>query len=161
MMTGERFRASAPTVLAKLMRLAQLASNPALVLPVPDEVPAKFHELDSLVDSLGRQRGEKVVIWTHYVATLRGLVDRYGVLGTVALHGETPAAERQSVVRLFQEDPDTRILVANPAAGGTGFTLTAARFAIYESCRGATTSTPRAKTASIALGRSGPFAVCG
>jgi SNF2 family DNA or RNA helicase len=133
MMTGESFRASAPTVLAKLLRLAQLASNPALVLPVPDEVPIKFHELDDLVDSLVRQRGEKVVIWTHYVATLRSLVDRYGMLGAVALYGETPAAERQSVVRLFQEDPGTRVLVANPAAGGTGFTLTAARFAIYES----------------------------
>ncbi len=133
MMTGERFRASAPTVLVKLLRLVQLASNPALVLPIPGEVPIKFRELDGLMDSLVRQRGEKVVIWTHYVATLRSLAERYRVLGAVALYGETPAAERQSVVRLFQEDPGTRVLLANPAAAGTGFTLTAARFAIYES----------------------------
>ena len=33
----------------------------------------------------------------------------------------------------FQEDQDTRLLIANPAAAGTGFTLTAASFTIYES----------------------------
>lgn len=132
-MTGERFRASAPSVLSKLLRLSQLASNPALVLPVPHEVPAKFQELDGLIDGLVRQRGEKVIIWTHYVATLRSLVDRYAELGATALYGETPVAERQEVVAAFQRDPAARVLVSNPAAGGTGFTLTAARYAIYES----------------------------
>ena len=44
-MTGEQFRAHAPTVLVKLLRLSQIASNPALILPTEPRVPAKFEEL--------------------------------------------------------------------------------------------------------------------
>jgi SWI/SNF-related matrix-associated actin-dependent regulator 1 of chromatin subfamily A len=44
----------------------------------------------------------------------------------VAITGETDAEERNEVVRLFQEDPECRILIANIQAGGVGLTLTAA-----------------------------------
>jgi SNF2 family DNA or RNA helicase len=37
------------------------------------------------------------------------------------------------VAEKFQTDPSTRVLVAHAAAAGTGFTLTAASFTIYES----------------------------
>jgi SNF2 family DNA or RNA helicase len=131
-MTGQEFRAHAPSVLAKLLRLAQLASNPALVLPTSPAVPAKFTELDRLVSNLVARRGEKLVVWTHYVATLRSLLERYAEWNPVALFGETAPRSRQESVRRFQEDRRTMLLIANPAAGGTGFTMTAARFAVYE-----------------------------
>lgn len=51
----------------------------------------------------------------------------------IALYGAIPGHERQDLARRFQEDPSTRVLVANPAAAGTGFTLTAANYTIYES----------------------------
>ncbi|MCA9242072.1 MAG: DEAD/DEAH box helicase, partial [Planctomycetales bacterium] len=53
--------------------------------------------------------------------------------GAVAIYGATPNVERQGIAKRFQEDQDTRLLIANPAAAGTGFTLTAASFTIYES----------------------------
>lgn len=131
-MTGEEFRSRAATVLAQLLRLSQLASNPALVLPTGQAVPAKFGELDRLLAVLISQRHEKVVVWTHYVATLKALLARFESFGPVALFGETPASTRQEIVHRFQHEPETMILIGNPAAGGTGFTLTAARYAVYE-----------------------------
>ena len=131
-MTGKQFRAYAPTALAKLLRLSQLASNPALLLPTEPRVPAKFAELDHLVAEVLDGQGEKLIIWSHYVATLRALMERYGRFAPVALYGDTPVEERQAIVARFQTDPAGPLLIANPAAGGTGFTLTAARYAIYE-----------------------------
>jgi len=131
-MTGEEFRTYAPTALAKLLRLSQLASNPALLLPTEPRLPGKFAELDELVDEIVDGSGEKLIVWSHYVGTLEAIATRYRHLAPLTLYGETPSEERQAIVSRFQTDGDVRLLVANPAAGGAGFTLTAARYAIYE-----------------------------
>ena len=131
-MSGEQFRAFAPTALARLLRLSQLASNPALLVPTGPRVPAKFKEIDYLLDEMVRSSGVKVIIWSHYVGTIEALITRYADLRPVALYGSTPTTERQLVAQRFQSDPEIRLLIANPAAAGTGFTLTAAHYAIYE-----------------------------
>lgn len=131
-MSGEQFRAFAPTALARLLRLSQLASNPALILPTEPRVPVKLEELDHLVDEIVRGSGEKLVVWSHYVGTIEALVARYGELAPLALYGGTPAELRQGIVERFQADPTATLLIANPAAAGTGFTLTAACYAVYE-----------------------------
>jgi SNF2 family DNA or RNA helicase len=131
-MSGEEFRAYAPTALARLLRLSQIASNPALLLPTEPRVPAKFEEMDHLLEEIIQGGGDKVIIWSHYVGTLEALLERYRELSPVALYGGTLPVERQGIARRFQEDPKVRLLIGNPAAGGSGFTLTAARYAIYE-----------------------------
>jgi SNF2 family DNA or RNA helicase len=131
-MSGEEFRAYAPTALARILRLSQIASNPGLILPTQPRVPAKFIELDHLVNEIVRDTSEKVIIWCHYVESLEALVQRYRELSPVSLYGETPVADRQAIAHRFQTDPDVRLLIGNPAAAGSGFTLTAARYAIYE-----------------------------
>jgi SNF2 family DNA or RNA helicase len=78
------------------------------------------------------EQSRKVIIWSNYVLSIEALLDRYKEHGAVALYGGTPSGERQDVATRFQTDPDVRVLVGNPAAAGTGFTLTAAAFAIYE-----------------------------
>lgn len=75
--------------------------------------------------------GRKVILWSNYIRSIQDLLCRFP--GSVAIYGATPAEERQGIARRFQEDPDTRLLIANPAAAGTGFTLTAASYTIYES----------------------------
>ncbi len=124
-----RFGAAA---LARLVRLSQVASNPALVYPGEQRVPGKVAELDRLLDELVEGSGRKVIVWSHYVGTIQLLSQRYARLGAMTLYGATPVAERQDVVRRFQEDPAARVIIGNPAAGGVGFTLTAASYAIYE-----------------------------
>lgn len=130
-MSGDQFRASAPTVLAKLTRLVQLACNPALIFPDAAGTPAKFEAIDRLVSDILSVQRRKVIIWSNYIRTIETLLER--LPGTVAIYGGTPAVDRQDIAARFQNDPAVRVLLANPAAAGTGFTLTAASFTIYES----------------------------
>ncbi len=131
-MTGEEFRAFAPTALAKTLRLSQLASNPALLLPTEPRIPGKLLELDHLIEEIVRTGTEKVIVWSHYVRSVEQLTARYRDLGAVSLYGGTEASARQAVAGEFQTNPSVRVLVGNPAAAGSGFTLTAATYAIYE-----------------------------
>lgn len=132
-MTGEQYQAFASTALAQLTRLSQLASNPALLFPEMNETPAKFDVLDGLVSDILSVPGRKIIVWSTYVRNIEALLARYTQHGAVAIYGGVEATERQEVAARFQNDPETRILVANAAAAGTGFTLTAASFTIYES----------------------------
>ena len=131
-MSRDAFRAYAPTALTKLLRLVQIASNPALVAPSEQREPAKLAELDRILTDLIRAKECKVILWSYYVDTITRLAQRYQHLGVVTLFGGVPQSERQTLVRSFQEDPGIRLFIGNPAAAGTGFTLTAATYAIYE-----------------------------
>ena len=132
-MTGEQYRAFASTALAQLTRLSQLASNPALLFPGLDEVPAKFEVLDGILADVLSVPSRKVIIWSSYVRSIEALAERLANIGAVTIYGGTPTNERQDIADKFQQDEGTRVLIANPAAAGTGFTLTAASYTIYES----------------------------
>lgn len=131
-MSDPEFRAFAPTALSRLLRLAQLASNPALIVDTNGAVPAKFAQLDLLIDEIVRGNDRKVILWCHYVKTIEELISRYADVGVVGLYGGTPERERQGIAARFQDDPGTKLLIANPAVAGSGFTLTAASMTIYE-----------------------------
>jgi len=131
-MTGEQYRAFASTALVQLTRLIQIASNPALVLDGIEGTPGKFDALDGIVGDILSVPSRKIIIWSNYVKSVEALLSRLGKFGAVAIYGGTPSEERQAVAGLFQNDPMTRIMVANPAAAGTGFTLTSAAYTIYE-----------------------------
>lgn len=131
-MSREEYRRFAPTALTRLLRLSQLASNPSLLIHEEGRTPGKFREMDQVLEELVAENGRKVILWSYYVKTVEALADRYSEYGAVTLYGGTPSEERQEIAESFQQDPDVRLLVANPAAAGTGFTLTAADYAIYE-----------------------------
>lgn len=132
-MSGEQYRAFASTALAQLTRLSQLASNPALVFPETSQTPAKFDVLDGLLTDVLSNPARKVIIWSTYVRNIEALVARFAKYGALAIYGGVAAPERQIVAARFQQDPTVRVLVANAAAAGTGFTLTSASYTIYES----------------------------
>lgn len=130
--TMSRTEFSASTALTRLLRLSQIASNPTLVFSTERRTPGKFFALDALLQELIETNGQKVIVWSQYVRSIRALLERYTAYGSVALYGGVAVESRQSIASLFQNDSDTRLLIANPAAAGTGFTLTSATFAIYE-----------------------------
>lgn len=114
--------------------LLRICSDPSPVVPGYDETPAKIAALDALLHDLVEVRGEKVVLWSFYRASLDRLAARYAPLGLVRVDGSvTDSSARREAVRSLQEDDATRIFLGNPAAAGAGLTLHAARYAVYES----------------------------
>ena len=132
-MSGEQYRAFASTALAQLTRLMQLASNPKLIIPEVSGVPAKFEIVDGIVSDIMSVPGRKVIVWSTYVGNIEALLERLAPFGAVAIYGGVETGKRQDIATRFQTESDTRVMIANPAAAGTGFTLTAATHTIYES----------------------------
>ena len=120
--------------LARRAALLQICSNPSGVSASYTETPAKLAALDSLVDQLVRREHEKVVIWSFYTASVTAIARRYVRYGVVRYDGSvSDVGTRRESVRRFQEDDETMVFVANPAAAGAGLTLHRACVAIYES----------------------------
>lgn len=115
----------APNVLSQLTRLVQLASNP-LLIGGKDE-SAKWNAIDELLEY------EKLpaIIWTSFIRTADRLKQKLEKRYRVGiLTGETKSQERQSTVDKFQNG-ELDVIIAHPGVGKFGFTLTAAKTAIY------------------------------
>jgi SNF2 family DNA or RNA helicase len=130
-LSGEEILARAHNILTRLVRLAQLASNPALLDSSYLETPAKFASLDELVRLYLADRSQKLLIWTSFVGNIPTVMSRYRKFQPVALHGEMDCASRDASIAAFKANPNVRLLVANPAAAREGLTLTTASAAIY------------------------------
>lgn len=130
-LSGEQFVREITNILEEYLRAVQVASNPRLIDPEWKGEPAKFLELDEIVDEVVRGQGQKIVVWTNYLGNVRELCERYKELGAAPFSGEVLPGDRERTVRAFQEEETPRILVAVPAAGGVGITLTAAQTAVY------------------------------
>jgi SWI/SNF-related matrix-associated actin-dependent regulator of chromatin subfamily A-like protein 1 len=117
-------------ILKKLIRLVQIASNPYLVDKSYDENPSKFIVLDEMVRNIV-DVSEKAIIWSSFVDNIKILSKRYKEFNSVMLHGEIPIEKRDSIIKSFKNNPDCKIMVANPAAAREGLTLTSANNAIY------------------------------
>jgi hypothetical protein len=130
-LSGEQFVREITNILEEYLRAVQVSSNPRLIDPEWKGEPAKFLELDEIVNEVVREQGQKIVVWTNYLGNVRELCERYKELGAAPFSGEVDAAEREKTVRAFQESEYPKMLVAVPAAGGVGITLTAAQTAVY------------------------------
>ncbi len=129
--SGEQFVREITNILEEYLRAVQISSNPRLIDPEWKGEPAKFLELDEIVQEVVHEQGQKIVVWTNYLGNVSELCERYKAYGTAPFSGEVSASDRERTVRNFQESDEPRILVAVPAAGGVGITLTAAQTAVY------------------------------
>jgi SNF2 family DNA or RNA helicase len=114
-----------------MVRLAQLASNPALLDSDYQEVPAKLATLDRFLAARMKVPGRKVIVWTSFVENIRVMATRYKKYKPVVIYGEIDNRTRDKAVREFRGDPTVRLLIANPAAAREGLTLTEANVAVY------------------------------
>jgi SNF2 family DNA or RNA helicase len=127
---GEKIIDESEALLKKLLRLAQIASNPYLIDKAYDETPSKFPLLDSLIQNILKQN-EKVIVWSCFVDNIRVLYKRYKGFGALMLYGDIPIETRNEIVKQFKMNNEFRVLIANPAAAKEGLTLTSANNAIY------------------------------
>ena len=122
-------------------RLLQFVSNPALLgselnFVNPDLLSAVLSEGEGpkLRYVLRRTRqltaeGKKVLIWSSFVRNVEYIADRLTDLGAVYIHGGVDAGDededgtREAKIKAFHDDPNTRVMVANPAAASEGVSL--------------------------------------
>ena len=122
-------------------KLLQFVSNPALLT---SEIGFAHSELLKAVLAegegpklgyvlkkarlLGRQR-QKVLIWSSFVKNVEYIAGRLTDMGAVYIHGGVDAGDendnetREGKIKLFHDDPNVRVLVANPAAASEGVSL--------------------------------------
>ena len=121
-------------------RLLQFVSNPALLSSSlgfvhADLLAAVLAEGDGpklkyvLKRARSLARNEKVLIWSSFVRNVEYIAERLADMGAVYIHGGVDTGDedddetREGKIRLFHDDPNVRIMVANPAAASEGVSL--------------------------------------
>ncbi|MGA4287104.1 helicase-related protein [Ralstonia nicotianae] len=75
------------------------------------------------------REGHKVLIWSSFVRNVEYIAQRLADMGAVYIHGGVDAGEedddetREGKIKLFHDDQNVRVMVANPAAAGEGVSL--------------------------------------
>ncbi|MFF7728984.1 DEAD/DEAH box helicase [Streptomyces sp. NPDC008001] len=118
-----------------LTGLKQICNHPAQFLKEKSPRIAgrsgKVELLDELLDTILAE-GASVLVFTQYVATARLLEQHLGARGvrTQLLHGGTPVARREEMVRRFQ-DGEVPVFLLSLKAAGTGLNLTRAEHVVH------------------------------
>ncbi len=123
-------------VLAALMSFKQICNHPSQFSGdghFKPEHSGKFRRLEELCLPIA-ERQEKVLVFTQFTEIipalrefLKGVFKRDGLV----LTGQTPIAQRRSLVEDFQRDGGPPFFLLSLKAGGTGLTLTAASHVIH------------------------------
>lgn len=120
----------AEVMLKRLLRLVQVASNPAMVDQSYRGAPGKLAALDGLVTE-AIDDGEKIVVWTSFTDNADWLRRHLDEFGAVVVHGGLSMTKREEALTAFKTDPQCRVLVATPGAAKEGLTLTMANHAVF------------------------------
>lgn len=118
------------SILKKLLRLNQIASNPQTIDSSFEEIPAKYPVIKELVQRIVNEN-EKAIIWTSFIGNVLSLQFYLNEYSPLVIYGDVPIEERENCVENFQKNDLHKILIANPAAAREGLTLTRANNAIY------------------------------
>lgn len=116
------------SILKRLLRLVQCASNPALVDGRRDLEPGKY----SLLLDMCREftADSKVIIWSSFVDNVDWLAEKLAKFKPVRIHGALPITERDKAIDAFTKSSNL-VLIATPGAAKEGLTLTSANHAIF------------------------------
>jgi SNF2 family DNA or RNA helicase len=127
---GRLLRDDAEEMLKRLLRLVQVASNPALVDHAYAGTPSKFPILEQMV---GRavDAGEKVIVWTSFTENVDWLARELRSFSPARVHGKLSIDARNAALYRLKTDSSCRALIATPASAKEGLTLTVANHAIF------------------------------
>jgi SNF2 family DNA or RNA helicase len=119
------------TALTIIGKLRQITSGFIMVEGLVTELLEAGPRMAALEEVLKDVEGQ-VIIWATYKEELRQIA---AMLGSrcVEYHGSIGTTQRDEAIDRFQRG-EVQYFVANPAAGGVGLTLTAARTVVYYSC---------------------------
>ncbi|MBI5119302.1 DEAD/DEAH box helicase [Candidatus Poribacteria bacterium] len=117
-------------ILKRLLRLVQIASNPAMIDGAYRGEPGKLDHLLDLVTRI-RAKNEKGIVWTTFTENADWLCGQLGKYNAVRVHGHLGIQARNLAIKRFLEDLDIGFLVATPGAAKEGLTLTVANHVIF------------------------------
>ncbi len=127
---GQAVLDDAEGLLKRLLRLVQVASNPAMIDESYRAPPGKLPFLDDLVHS-ALDAGEKIVVWTSFTENADWLGHHFQPVGTAVVHGGIAMPKREEALAAFKSDCGCRVLIATPGAAKEGLTLTMANHAVF------------------------------
>ena len=119
---------SVDSILKRLLRLVQCASNPALIDGSYHLEPAKYAVLLDMCQELTVE--SKLIVWTGFTENVDWLTSKLAAFKPVRLHGKLSMRHRDQAVDLFTNST-SRLLIATPGAAKEGLTLTVANHAIF------------------------------
>lgn len=130
MKNGELVIDESESILKRLSRLLQVASNPLIIDESYKGTPGKFDVLEDLVkDILSKE--EKVIIWSSFIDNVNWLARRLTKYGVSKVHGKLAINDRQRSIDKFLTQHGIRILIATPQSSKEGLTLTVANHVIF------------------------------
>lgn len=118
------------SILQGLMRLRQICDSPSIIKGAESTEPHSV-KLDELSAQLQSVVGEhKVLIFSQFLGMLSLIKDKLTKEGIKYEYfdGSSTTTQRQSAIKNFQEDEETRVFVISLKAGGMGLNLTAADY---------------------------------
>jgi SNF2 family DNA or RNA helicase len=120
----------AEDILKRLLRLVQVASNPALVDNAYAGQSGKLAILYKLVEE-AVAKDTKIIIWSSFTENVDYLVGLLGKYNPVAVHGKRSLEERNLAISDFKLSEATKVLIATPGSAKEGLTLTVATYAVF------------------------------
>lgn len=120
--------------LTLINKLRQATSGFIMVDGEAQELAPEPARLKAFIDMLEDVEG-KFIVWASFKEEIKQITRALRAAGIEAVeyHGGVSDGERSEAIDRFQQG-EARAFVGNPAAGGTGITLTAAETVIYYSC---------------------------
>ena len=121
-----------PTIIEEItinMRLRQITAWPGML---SSEVvqSAKLDRLEELVEDITSQ-GDKILIFNTFKGAAAEEARRLEKFGSLLCTGDQSDEEISVNKKLFENDPDKKVLIATWQKLGTGHTLTAANYCIF------------------------------
>lgn len=128
---GELVEDDAESILKRLLRLVQVASNPGLIDESYEETPGKLPVLERLLADATREDDGKAIVWTNFIENADWLERQLAKYAPVKVHGKVEMDDRNAAIARFKGDPTCRVLIATPGSAKEGLTLTVANHAVF------------------------------
>lgn len=135
----------ADMALTKILRLQQIVSGFVRVEKNTDSLTEavtseEIHfndvpRLKALEEVLIDTTPNKVIVWSAFKSNYKAIaaVCDANKIQYRELHGGQTAKQREDAIQDFRKDPEIRVMIANPKAGGVGLNLIEASYSVYYS----------------------------
>jgi len=110
----------------RLVRFHQILTHPEQL--GLDCTSTRWDVIDDDLESIGIEE-HKVVIFAHYRATIKRLVEKFKQYNPAVVYGGTADVEEEK--RKFNEDPTCRLFIAHPKSAGIGINLTVSSHIVF------------------------------